>query len=305
MFAAPPELTAQVFARLPHQFRAARTAGDWIRIQRGGAPTHSFLEGPSFDRAGNLYVVDIPFGRIFRIDPAGNFELFAQYDGEPNGLKIHRDGRIFIADHAHGLMVLDPQTREVEPLLTRPGLERFKGLNDLVFARNGDLYFTDQGQTGLHDPTGRVWRLSASGQLTLLLDNVPSPNGIVLTPDERVLYLAATRANAVWRVPLHDDGSVGRVGSFLQLTGSLGGPDGLAMDAAGGIVVCHIGMGSVWVFDRLGEPRLRIRTPEGLMPSNAAFGGEDGRTLFITEVETGTIMCAQVDHAGLPLFSHC
>jgi gluconolactonase len=62
--------------------------------------------------------------------------------------------------------------------------ESFKGCNDLTFARNEDLYFTDQGQTGVHDPSGRVYRLTAGGNLVRLIDNCPSPNGLVLDPDE-------------------------------------------------------------------------------------------------------------------------
>ncbi|MBB5696610.1 SMP-30/gluconolactonase/LRE family protein, partial [Roseomonas pecuniae] len=69
-----------------------------------------FLEGPSFDRQGRLYVTDIPFGRVFRISPEGEWEQVAEYDGWPNGLKIHRDGRIFITDYKRGIMLLDPES---------------------------------------------------------------------------------------------------------------------------------------------------------------------------------------------------
>ena len=95
----------------------------------------------SFDRDGILYVVDVAWGRIFRVAPNGEVELFVEYDGEPNGLKIHRDGRIFVADYRHGIMVIDPKTRIVTPFLEHAALDRFKGINDLVFASNGDLYF--------------------------------------------------------------------------------------------------------------------------------------------------------------------
>ncbi|MFP3500352.1 SMP-30/gluconolactonase/LRE family protein, partial [Pseudomonas sp. SIMBA_059] len=78
-------------------------------------------------------------------------ELVCQYDGWPNGLKIHQDGRIFITDYKRGIMLLDPQTGAIEALLDSAGSEGFKGVNDLVFAPNGDLFFTDQGQTGLQD----------------------------------------------------------------------------------------------------------------------------------------------------------
>ena len=93
----------------------------------------------------------------------GKVTIVAEYDGEPNGLKIHRDGRIFIADHKHGLLLLDPASGKVSTILDRPYRERFKGLNDLIFARNGDLYFTDQGESDLRDPAGRLYRLGAEG----------------------------------------------------------------------------------------------------------------------------------------------
>ena len=302
MFAAP-ELTAQVFAQLPERYRLAGRPSDWT-IGKERSDLHSFLEGPAFDRDGNLFVADIPFGRIFRIGMDGAFELFVEYDGEPNGLAIHRDGTLYVADHRRGLLTIDSRTREVRTRLARVRREGFKGLNDLTFAANGDLYFTDQGQTGLHDPTGRVYRLSAADQLTCLVDNVPSPNGLALAPGDRVLYLAVTRANQIWRIPLHADGSVFRVGLFLQLQGGLTGPDGLAVDAEGNLVVCHCGLGTVWVFSRIGEPLYRIRSAAGIDTTNAAFGGPDDRTLYVTESESGSILAVPLPVPGRTLFSH-
>jgi sugar lactone lactonase YvrE len=166
-------------------------------------PKHGcFLEGPAFDRAGNLYVTDIPFGRIFRVDARGSFTLVAEYDGEPNGLAIDADGRILVADYRQGLLELDPTRGTVKVIVDGYRAERFKGINDLTFADNGDLYFTDQGQTALDDPTGRIYRLRANGVLDRLADNLPSPNGLVLNGAQGILYVAVTRANAVWRLPL-------------------------------------------------------------------------------------------------------
>src|SRR5437868_13692963 len=90
-------------------------------------------------------------------------------------MKIHRDGRIFITDYKRGLLLLDPACGRVSPFLETVGSESFKGLNDLVFARSGTLYLTDQGQTGMHDPTGRVYRLTPDGRLTCLIDHDPEP----------------------------------------------------------------------------------------------------------------------------------
>ena len=302
----PPDIIeAEIHARLPDRFRVQGLRSTWGAWNKSGAALHSFLEGPSFDRDGNLYLVDIPWGRIFRVSPSGDtWSLIAEYDGEPNGLKIHRDGRIFIADYKNGIMLLDPATGAVTPHLVRNRLERFKGVNDLVFASNGDLFFTDQGLTGLHDPTGRVFRYTADGSLTCLVDTVPSPNGIVPNDAENVIFVAVTRANAVWRVPLLADGTTAKVGVFIQLSGGLGGPDGLALDETGGLWVAHAGNGCVFGFDRLGRPKYRVVVPDGLSTTNFAFGDADRKTLYITESETGAVYRARAPVAGRPMYSH-
>jgi gluconolactonase len=150
----------------------------------------------------------------------------------------------------------------------------------------------------LQDPTRRLFCLSTDGTLRQLLGNIPSPNGVAISPDGRTLYLAVTRSNAIWRAPLSADGTIGKVGVFVQLSGSLGGPDGIAVDAGGNLVVAHIGLGVVWLFSRLGEPLLRIDSAAGLLTSNIAYGGPDGRTLYITESETGSILAAEPSVAG-------
>jgi gluconolactonase len=298
MYAAPPRKKFEVFASVPDRFHVKAKSSTWVSVQLHGAETPAFLEGPSFDAQGNLWVVDIPWGRLFKIDPHGRMSCELEYDGEPNGLVFHPDGRAFIADNKNGLMVFDPQSGKVEPYLDRALVQRFKGLNDLTFASNGDLYFTDQGQTGLHDPTGRVYRLTADGRLDCLLSNVPSPNGLVLNLHEDVLFVAVTRANAIWRVPLvKQHGLVTKVGTYIQLSGG-GGPDGLALDESGGIAICHVGLGAVWIFDDVGQPTLRLDSPVGRMTTNCAYGGPGRKQLFVT---AGThVLVADVDVAGAP-----
>ncbi len=303
MFAPPPVIETRVFARIPDRYRTKGRSSVWVDAQRGGAPTDCFLEGPSFDRAGNLYVVDVPWGRIFRISPSGDVALVSEYDGEPNGLKIHRDGRIFIADFRHGIMLLDPRSGAVTPLAARLGVEHFKGVNDLVFAGNGDLYFTDQGHSGLHDPSGRVYRLTAAGRLEIVLQGIPSPNGLAFAPDESALYVNVTRDNAVWRVPFLPDRTPYKVGAFIRLSGGIG-PDGLAVDEEGGLAVAHIGLGCVWLFDQFGEPTARVSSCAGRATTNVAFGGSGRRQLFITEGDSGQVLVADVAVPGLPLYSH-
>jgi gluconolactonase len=304
MYALPEEIKTEVFARLPDKFRRKDPDNAWSLVNRRGQTADSFIEGPSFDRDGNLYIVDIPYGRIFRISQAGEFTLIAEYDGEPNGLKIARDGRIVITDYRHGLMTLDPASGTVSSLLERRWSERFKGVNDLIFAGNGDIYFTDQGQTGMHDPTGRVYRLRVDGTLDQIVNNVPSPNGLVLNGSEHILYVAATRGNAIWRIPLMPDGTASKVGIFIQLSGSLGGPDGLAMDEQDNLAIAHAGLGTVWIFSRLGEPLYRVRSCQGLATTNVAYGGADNKTLYITESETGCVLVARLPVAGRVMASH-
>lgn len=303
MFAAPPVLRPEVFSRMPDSLRKSVPPTEWQLTQPGGHPRHSHLEGPSFDKDGNLYCTDIPFGRIFKVSPAGEWSVVIEYDGEPNGLKIHRDGRIFVADYRHGIMVLDPRTGKIEPVLQRYRLEHLRAVNDLVFGANGDLFFTDQGMSGLHDPYGRVFRLRATGEVDCLIDNVPSPNGLVLDLKETALYVAVTRANAIWKLPLLADGGVAKVGNFIQLSGGAG-PDGLALDRDGGLLVAHIGLGAVWVFSPQGEPLYRVQSGEGRNTCNIAFGGPDLSDLYILESETASILRVKLPTPGKPMFSH-
>jgi len=287
------------FTRLPDAFRQ-RQHSDWSRANRGGQPTDSFLEGPVVDDAGNLFVTDIPFGRVFRIDAAGAWSLVAEYDGEPNGMKLLDSRTLLITDYRNGLMRLDIASGRVEPYLERRNSERFKGVNDLVFDAQGNLYFTDQGQTGLNDPTGRLYRLRPSGQLDLLLGNVPSPNGVALSPDQKVAYLAVTRDNCVWRVPLQADGSVAKVSRFFTSYGP-SGPDGLAVDETGRLLVANPGLGYVWVLNARAEPVAVLRGPAGASITNLAFGGADRRTVYVTDSTHGTVLRAELDTPGLPL----
>jgi gluconolactonase len=297
---APTVRETEVFSRLPDRFRRTGVRSDWADANRGGQPTDSFLEGPVFDTQGNLYLSDIPFGRIFRIDPAGEWEQVAEWAGEPNGLKFLNDRELIVTDYRNGLMACDVTTGAVRPYLDRRNSERFKGVNDLVFDRSGNLYFTDQGQTGLHDPTGRLYRLRPDGQLDLLLSNVPSPNGVALSPDERVLYLAVTRGNQVWRVPLLDDGSVAKVSAFFTSYGP-SGPDGLAVDEAGRVIVANPGLGVAWVLSHRGEPEVVLRSAAGTSLTNLAFGGTERKTLYCTESATGSVLRATLNTAGLPI----
>jgi gluconolactonase len=309
-FFAPPELIkTEVFAEVPKALQKTSMPAERIAAGKSVVAAGSFLEGPTFDREGYLWCVDIPYGRIFRVSPKGEFELVLEYDGEPNGLVIHKDGRIFVADHKYGVMLLESGktgktgTAKLTPHVTRYHQQGFKGVNDLTYALNGDLYFTDQGQSDLADPTGCVYRHTAAGLTQRIASNVASPNGLVLDGAGKTLYVAVTRANAVWRMPFAPDGTVVRMGLQIQLSGGRG-PDGMAIDENDGLAVAHPDMGAVWIFNHRGEPAYRVQSCKSDVLTNLCYGGADRKTMFITDAGSGCILSARVPVAGRVLYSH-
>ena len=316
-FKPPQVIEARVLTRLPDSFRRKRRT-EWADANKPGHEVDSFLEGPSFDREGNLYVTDIPFGRIFRISPALEWTLACEYDGWPNGIAIHRDGTLWIADYRRGLLRIEPSSRtsgrtasrDPIPIRARRDSESFKGLNDLTFDALGQCYFTDQGQTGLHEPTGRVYRYTPSalgegggeGRLDCLMSSVPSPNGVALDITGKALFVAVTRANAVWRGPLLADGNLSKVGAFRTFFGT-SGPDGLAVDVDNRLVVAHASLGGAFLLNARGEVTHFIKSPAGSTVTNVAYRPGEAR-LVMTESETGSILEAQMPAPGMPLYSH-
>jgi hypothetical protein len=106
------------------------------------------------------------------------------------------------------------------------------------------------------------------------------------------------------RRPNGTDGTATKVGVFVQLSGGLAGPDGLALDDEEGLAIAHAGYGVVWICNRLGDPVIAIRSPEGIYTTNVAHGGTDRRDLYITESYSATILRARVDVPGRKMFSH-
>jgi gluconolactonase len=298
MFSPPPLLELRQIARLPeHLHVSGRISG------RYGSRKY-YLEGPAVARDGTLFFTDVPGGRILRLNADHSIEIFVEYGGEPNGMKIHKDGRIFVADNKLGILCIDPATKQISVICDRVANERLRGPNDLIFADNGDLYFTDQGNSDITRPTGRVILVRAGGKAEIVLSGIPSPNGIVLSLDQAWLYVAVTRTNQVWRAQILPDGRVDRTGTYIQLSGG-GGPDGMAVDSKNNLLVAHSSFGAIWVFDPKGEPIYRANTcTGGLGISNMSFGGPEHRTLYVTESVTGSILSLEMPHPGQRLLSH-
>ncbi|KAE8137927.1 hypothetical protein BDV38DRAFT_292539 [Aspergillus pseudotamarii] len=286
----PAIIQAVEWTSLPPEFRRLGLSEHSINQKRGKL-LDSFLEGPIYVPALDLlFVTDIPYGRIFSIDSNANWTLVTDYDGEPNGLVWnHITKKIIIADFKQGILELDPISKELKTIVARFQGERLKGPNDLVISADGVIYFTDQGMTGLQDPTGRVFRLYPDGRLQLLISNGPSPNGLVLSRDEKALFVAMTRDNAVWYVPLLSDGSVQRIGRFSSYYG-IGGPDGMAQDAEGNILVAHSTLGTVFVHAANGELVMKAKSPRGAHTTNLTWGSPSMNVLYIVESQTATIL---------------
>ena len=226
----------------------------------------------------------------------------AQYDGWPNGTALHRDGSLWIADYRRGILRHSREGGNPDTALGHRNSESFKGVNDLTFDRDGNCYFTDQGQTGLHDPSGRVYRLRTDSQLDLLVGGMPSPNGIALDTTGKFLFIAVTRANQVWRGPLLADGSITKVGAFRTFFGA-SGPDGMAVDVENRLVIAHASLGGAFVCNARGEVTHFVRSPAGSIVTNVAYRPGTSK-LVLTESETGSILEADLPAAGAPLFSH-
>ena len=109
LYPAPKVIRARVHAKVPDVLRVHDPNNEWAAVNKLGDAVDCFHEGPSFDRDGNLYLVDIPFGRILRLDVFGGWHVVSRYEGWPNGLKLHADGRLFIADYRHGIGVMRPE----------------------------------------------------------------------------------------------------------------------------------------------------------------------------------------------------
>lgn len=283
-----PVATLDVVAEVPPSLQVTDGHAGWLRARRGVPAPRAFLEGPVPAPDGGLYLVDVAWGRLLHLSAAGEFSVLLECGGEPNGLALRSDGSLLIADYQQGLRVVDDPTAATPEarVLADAAVHGFIGLNDVVVDRRGAAYVTDQGDSGLHDPCGSVRRCDVDGRVSTVIGGLPSPNGLLVDEDEDMLYVAMTRDNAIWRVPLHGDES-GRVGRFIQLSGGIG-PDGMARGPHGSFLVAHLGRGMVAVYDRTGAPAMALRSPRGLAVTNLCLH-PDGR-LYVTESESSSVL---------------
>ncbi len=259
------------------------------------------LEGPAFDRKGNLFFVEWLKSSVMKVTPDGEVSEFYNTGGIPAGLAFHPDGSLWVADEGediHGLLRITPEG-DGKIVVNEYQGKPLNGANDLVFDANGVVYFSDPWETSLENPVGGFYRYFPDGRLEQIDSGLAFPNGVALTKDGSAVILAETGRNRLLRYEIAADGSVGPRTHWAD-TYEPSGPDGMAFDDTGNLHVAHFNGSAVDIFDSSGTMTGKIEVP-GPNVTNCAFGGDDGKTLVITEVTTGSIYRTRVETPGLRL----
>ncbi|QCV87640.1 SMP-30/gluconolactonase/LRE family protein [Acidipropionibacterium jensenii] len=242
----------------------AEVAEPWFQV----SPENKQLEGLCFDRAGDLHLVDVFEGNVYKLEMTGRkLTVLATLTGEnPAALKIHRDGRLFVCCLANmrdngSIVAMAPDGSELETIV---GPELGYVPDDMVFDSDGGFYFSDF--TGpVFDPTGGIYHVSGDAlgagpvdgsQITAVVPNLATPNGLALSPDEHRLWVTEMAANRLHFIQLGDDRvSIPPYGTSVPYTFSgLEGPDSCSIDADGNLYVAMYEQGRVLCF-----------TPEGVL----------------------------------------
>lgn len=252
--------------------------GATVELVDGG---FEFTEGPLWYDGGLLFS-DIPANTIYRWTPERGTRVFLEPSGRSNGLAVDPQGHLLLAQHEGQVGRYAEGT--VTSLVGSYGGKRLNSPNDLTVASDGTIYFTDPPY-GVDEEARRldfsgVYRLSTDGDLTLLTKSLVRPNGICLSPNDSTLYVNDSRETVVRAYDVTGGGDLanGRTFARPRDADADGTTDGMKVDAEGNLYTT--GPGGVWVYAPDGRRLARIPVPKA--PTNLAFGGPDGTTLFIT-----------------------
>jgi gluconolactonase len=252
------------------------------------------VEGPAVDRDGNFFAVN--FGSqhtIGKVTLDGKAEVYVTLPGKSigNGLRFDADGFLYVADYTeHNILKIDPKTRQVTVFAHQPKMNQ---PNDLAITSEGVLYASDPNWG---DSTGQLWRIDRDGTTHLLASRMGTTNGIEVSPDGSTLYVNESNQRNVWAFRITENGDLADKRLLTKFDDF--GFDGMRCDVDGNLYITRHGKGTVAVVSPAGEV-LREIDVLGSKPSNLCFGGLDGRTVYVTEVDHQRIVEFRVERPGL------
>jgi gluconolactonase len=295
-----------------------------------------FPEGPVPMADGSVLVVEMAAGRITRVTPDGGKETIAEPGGGPNGLAIGPDGALYVCNNGgsydcqdmggilfphqpsphyegHGRIErVDLQSGEVDVLYTRCDGYPLRSPNDIVFDRDGHMWFTDHGyvEERSRDRSGIYWARADGSEIREVAFPLDAPNGIGLSPDGERLYVAETYTGRVWWWPVAGEGQLtetpgvlGHGGQLLAGLPDLQALDSLGVDSEGHVCVGTLVAGGITRISPDGSERVFHETGD-LLTTNIAWGGDGRRTAYITLSGTGRLVSCEWPVPGLePAFS--
>lgn len=253
------------------------------------------IEGPAVDRKGHIYAVNYQkqgsIGRTDADDGETRIHLELPEGSIGNGIRFHRDGTMFIADYTrHNVLRVAPGSDKVSVFAHE---SRMNQPNDLAISEDGTLWASDPNWKA---STGQVWRIDTDGRVTRVAEGMGTTNGIDVSPDGRTLYVNESVQRNIWAFDITPDRSLTNKRLLIQFPDH--GFDGMRVDVEGNLYVTRYGKGVVAVVSPEGKV-LREIDVLGKRPSNLCFGGKDGRTVYVTEVEHQRLVQFRVDRPGL------
>ena len=285
-----------------------------------------FPEGPVAMEDGSVIICEIEAGRLTRIKPNGETQTIAEPGGGPNGLAVGPDGALYVCnnggsftyierqgltipghapeDHRGGRIErIDIETGKVEVLYESCDGERLIAPNDLVFDESGGLWFTDYGRSTKSGRThGALYYAASDGsQITQVLRELITPNGVGLSPDNRALYFAETLTGRLWSLPLVEAGTAAK--KRPEFVGAYPGPayfDSLGVQADGAVCVATILAGGITAFWP-GTKRMKHMPLPDSFVTNICWGGKNMKTAYITLSGTGKLIAMDWPKPGLRL----